>query len=278
MGDKRGVLSGHMKKAIDRLENLSGTVNLVIEVVDARAPAATRCAVVRRVLPGCRSVTVLSKADLADPAATSQWIEYLECLGEKALVFPYGKGKHAKKFVGRIVDYSGGGNRGQPVKAVVAGLPNVGKSTVLNMITGKKRAKVGAVPGVTRGLQLVNVRDGFLVLDTPGVVSSSAAKGEAGELPRLLGCIQESMFDTSEAAHILLSYCLPEYAGLLKRFYDLEAEPADAEDFFEAVARRRGFLLKGGMLDVDRVYPLLLRDFATGRVKGITLERPGEKE
>jgi len=277
MSRRRPVLSGHMKKAIDRLESLSGTVNLVLEVVDARAPRSTRCDIVTRVLTGCRSVTVFSKADLADPAATDKWVRHLGSWGERAIVFPFGKQKKRKKFIEDILESSGVSGGGEQVKAVVAGLPNVGKSTILNTITGRKRARVGARPGITRGLQLVTIRNDFMILDTPGVISSSIADREQELVLALVGCLQESGYDTHDAADFILSCTLPDYPELLSKHYDIEDMPGDPLSFYEAVARRRGFLQKGGMLDIDRVMPILLRDFSTGKLRGVTLERPDDQ-
>jgi ribosome biogenesis GTPase A len=226
----------------------------------------------RKVLRGCRFITVFTKADLADPRATKRWMSKIKEQGEDAVLFPFGEKKGRAKFISSVAGGSGGS--AQQLKAVVVGLPNVGKSTVLNLLTGKKRAKVGASPGVTRGVQLVSVRDDFLVIDTPGVVSSGAADRENGLTLALVGCLQDSFFEPSDAAAALLEHSLPDYSNLLAAHYDLDESFSGEHDFFEAVARRRGFLLKGGVLDLDRVYPLLVKDFSTGRIRGITLEQP----
>jgi len=275
MSGRKPVLSGHMKKAIERLETLSGVVNLAIEVVDARAPAATKCELMTKVLRGCTIVTVFSKADLADPAATNSWIEWYRARGTKAVVFPFGKHKDRNRFLKSVTaGFREAMGPGEQVKAVVVGLPNVGKSTVMNMMTGGKRVRTGAMPGVTRGIQLINVDNDFLVLDTPGVVSSAVGDDERAGTLALVGCLQDKFYDASEAVERLLELCLPDYAGLFREFYDLPENPADGESFLLSLARRRGLLKKGGEYDLDRVPPIVLKDFSTGRLSGVTLERP----
>lgn len=265
-----------MKKAVSRLEELSGTVNLVLEVVDARAPESTRCPIVAKVLAGCTFITVLTKADLADDTATRQWLSHFPDRGTPAVVFPYTKKGGRASFISQITgifekESGGAGN----IKAAVIGLPNVGKSTVLNMLTGKKRAKTGATPGVTRGLQMVNVNEKMLLLDTPGVVSSSVAGRQESLTLALVGCLQDTFYEPEEAVGRLMELCYPKYAGKFARFYDLDQIPAGAVAFYDALAARRGFLKKGGVYDIERVFPVILKDFSTGRFSGITLEHPG---
>ncbi len=263
-----------MKRAIERLEELSGTVDLLVEVIDSRAPESTRCRFVSKLIPGCRTVTVFTKSDIADDSVTEKWIEHFNESGEPAVIFPKEKHGEREKFLNRIIRAAGQGDPERGTRAAVIGLPNIGKSTTINFITGKRGAKVGARPGITRGLQLIKVRSDFLLLDTPGLVSPRIAQREENINLALVGCLQESFFDHEEAAVQLLEKSLSKYAEIYREFYGIDEATEDPMELFEAVAKRRGFLRKGGVLDLDRVYPLLIRDFSTGRISGISLESP----
>jgi ribosome biogenesis GTPase A len=274
MGDRKTILPSHMKKALDRLERLAGVVDLAIEVVDARFPRATRCDFIPRVLGGCDSVTVLTKTDIADPAATEKWLRHWSALGIRAVVFPSDFRADREKFIDHLLKARGAAPGPGGTRAVVAGLPNVGKSTLINFLIGRHTTRVGAAPGVTRGVQMANVRADFLIIDTPGIVSPRIARKEEGILLALAGCLQETFFESEETALHLLEIALPFYSKKFREYYDLSAIDRDPIKFCEEVARRRGFLRKGGFLDIERVYNLLIQDFSTGRISGITLESP----
>jgi len=274
MSNKNPVLPSHMKKAIERLETLSGVVNLVIEAVDARAPKATRCDFIARVIGGCRTATVLTKTDLADPAATKLWLKHLRAQNHGAIVIHGKSHKDRDGFLREILKSAPEADSATGTHAVVVGLPNVGKSTITNFLIGRRSARVGAKPGVTRGLQLVNIRDDFLLLDTPGIVSPRIARREQGITLALVGCLQENFYEPEDAALHLLSTTLSDYADRFRAYYDLKEAIEDPVGFCDAVARRRGFLRKGGSTDVERTYRVIVNDFSAGRISGITLEFP----
>jgi ribosome biogenesis GTPase A len=276
MSGKKNVLPSHMKRALDRLEQLSGVVNLVIEAVDARAPRATRCDFITKTIGGCRTATVLTKTDLADPGATKAWLAEFRREGRPAVTFAARENANRDAFI-RALLAAAGDTGPSGARAVVAGLPNVGKSTITNFLIGRRSARVGAMPGVTRGLQLIKLRDDFLLLDTPGIVSPRLARREEGLILALAGCLQENLYDQEEAAFKLLQMSLPEYEKTFFSFYGIKetgGEPGEPAAFCEALAIRRGFLRKGGEPDLDRACKTLVRDFSTGRISGITLERP----
>ncbi|HPI75599.1 MAG TPA: 50S ribosome-binding GTPase [bacterium] len=264
-------MPAHMSAAMRKLEELSGVINLAIQTVDARAPNLTRCDFIIRALPGCSQVTLVTKADLADPKALKEWLAHFEREGIPTLVFPHSNRAPREKFIEKIRRASGAPEN---VRAAVIGLPNVGKSTVMNYIVGKRSVRVGAQPGITRAVQLVNAGGNFVLVDTPGVVTPQFARREHGLSLALLGCLQDSFFNPDEAALHLLARSLPFYCRIFNEYYDVETETCDPVEFCEAVARRRGMLRKGGKLDLDRVYPLIVQDFSTGRIFGVSLEAP----
>ncbi len=278
MARSKPALARHMSKAVNRLEQLSGTVNLVLEVVDARAPGSTRCPVVSKVLAGCTFITVFTKTDIADSSATKKWRAHFLDAGRQSIVFPYGKKGGRAAFIAKLISAFEQESDGETnIIAAVIGLPNVGKSTVLNMLTGKKRVKVGATPGVTRGLQLVTVNEKMLLMDTPGVVSSGVAGKEESLMLALVGCLPDTFYDPEEAAERLMELCYERYSQKFAKFYDLKKPAKNPLEFYDALAARRGFLLKGGVYDIQRVFPVILKDFSTGRISGITLELPENK-
>ncbi len=274
MRNRNPVLPSHMKKAIERLETLAGVVNLVIEAVDARAPNATRCDFIARIIGGCRAATVLTKTDIADPDVTKLWLKHIRSRGNPAISFPTKSPSDRNRFIHELLKSDSGEADATGTRAVVVGLPNVGKSTITNFLIGRRGARVGAKPGVTRGIQLVNIRDDFLLLDTPGIVSPRIARREQGITLALVGCLQENFYDPEDAAFHLLSTALAGYAGKFKTYYDLKDTIDDPADFCNAVARRRGFLLKGGAEDIERAYRVIVNDFSSGRITGVSLEAP----
>lgn len=275
MSKKGPVLAGHMKKAIERLESLSGVVNLVAEVLDARAPLATHVDTASTVLRGLPRVLVMTKADLADDSVTKRWRDYYDNAGTPAVVFPFGAQKRKNSFISDLKKAAGmSPTEEEPIKIVVVGLPNVGKSTVLNFMTGKKSAKTGAMPGITRGVQIIKVSDDFLVLDTPGIVSSAAGNRDNAHLLALTGCLQESFFDAEQVSFSLAEIMSLRYPEKLAAFYDIKDSFNTAGEFFERLCARRGFLRKGGVPDIEKGYSALLRDFSSGRITGVTLELP----
>lgn len=275
MSKKGPVLAGHMKKAIERLESLSGVVNLVAEVLDARAPRATHVDTASSVLRGLPRVLVMTKADLADDSVTKQWQNHFKDIGTPAVIFPFGAQKRRNAFISELKKAAGmSPSEAEPIKIVVVGLPNVGKSTVLNLMTGKKSAKTGAVPGITRGVQIIKVSDDFLVLDTPGIVSSTAGNRDNSHILALTGCLQESFFDPEEVSCSLAEIMAARYPEKLSSFYDIKDSFNTAGEFFERLCARRGFLRKGGVPDIEKGYSALLRDFSSGRITGVTLELP----
>ncbi len=264
-----------MKKAIDRIEALAPTVNLVLEVKDARAPLSTRCDILSRALHGCARVTILTKSDIADKRVTPLWLDHFAATGAPAVVFPHNQPAQRAKFITSIKHhYEIATSTKLQIKALVLGLPNVGKSTVLNYLAAKKSAPTGAVPGITRGVHLINIGHDFLVIDTPGLVNSNVADTERGLTLAAAGCLQENQSDAEQTARHILNLCYDRYSRHFDAFYNITSQHTSHEEFFEAIARRRGFLLKGGTLDLEHVYPLFARDIITGRIHGVSFELP----
>lgn len=274
MTRRKTVLPGHMKKAIERIEELAPVVDVALEVVDARAPDASACPIITKILTTAYHVKVLSKADLADAAVSREWREKFTEQGATWSELPFGKHVPADIFLKKL-KLPGLDDPGRMIKALIIGIPNVGKSTLINALVGRRRAHTGARPGITKGLQLISLADNVYLYDTPGVINPTIRNETQGHILGLIGCLQENLFDVETAAYFLSEHLVENYTAKVKSTYGIDI-PAHTppEDLLEMLARRRGFLLKGGAPDIDRACRTLVNDFATGKLKGITLEYP----
>lgn len=275
MSKHKTVLPSHMKRTIERVEELAAAVDVVFEVVDARAPLSSRCHILTKILAGSFHVTVLSKVDLSDRTVTRAWEKHFEHNGAPWKELPFGRKMRAGDFF-NIPDLPRA--EGTMLKALAIGIPNVGKSTLINMLVGKHSAAVAARPGVTRGLQLLKASDGIFIYDTPGVINPTIKSESHAYILGLIGCLQDQFFDSEGAALYLAERIIA--GGVEKSFedgYDLELHSGCGNvGMIETLARRRGFLLKGGAPDFGRACRLLVTDFSTGRLRGISLEIPSE--
>lgn len=272
MASKKREMPSHMIRAVERMERLSAAVDLVLDVRDARAPAVSRCRLIPKLFPGAPIVPVLAKSDLAERAAVDRWLAELRSGDNAALAFHPGRKGGAARFWADI-------RRAAPlrpgvVKTLVAGIPNVGKSTIVNFLAGGRRARVGARPGITRDIQLLRGPDNFFLYDTPGVLPPTASGPREFAILALIGALQENAFDFQEAALFFLETALPDRGAALAEFYRMDECPSDPAEFFERLARRRGFLRTGGEPDLDRAWRRVVEDVSLGKIHGISLELP----
>lgn len=269
---------GHMKKAIEEIESKLKLVDMVIEVVDARVPVATLNPIFDRLFANKGRLLLLSKSDLADPKATE---EFVDKFNEDRTSFAVNlsnrndinrilkeisniKNKMLEEKDGRVEDFT--------LKMIVVGMPNVGKSTLLNALKGKKSARVGNTPGLTKNQQWVKTDYGFMILDTPGILSTSRKNQTLINNLKLVNGIENIEDDPAELAIILIDILKDLYPGVLKDRYDVDEE-ADRVAILEDIGRARGTLLRGGEIDYSRAGQILLQDFRSGKLGRISLER-----
>lgn len=282
-----GWYPGHMLKAGRAMQEVLRLVDLVVELVDARAPASTRNPRFRQLLQSRPVIIVANKADLADPALSRQWQAYLEAQGERVLLLDAPHLADPSRLVAawKQVAEAERRRRGatleltRPVRLMIAGVPNVGKSTLVNRLYEGKRALVGPKPGVTRQNQWVTLREGVELLDTPGVLWPSIQAKEHELRLGLVGCIRDEVI----GIELLTEFLWDVLRGLPPTLvnwpiYGLTGAPATPEEFIEAVARRRGLLLPGGRIDAERAATTVLKDFREGRLGRVTIERPPAEE
>ena len=271
---------GHMAKAKRLLIDQLKKVDLAIELCDARLPLSSRNPDLDRLLSGKRRILLLCKSDLAEPALTGAWISWFQSQGMDAMAYDASaaKTKQAKAFIAKGAQdvIERGERRGiqKTIRAMVVGVPNVGKSTFINRLYGGAVAQVGDRPGVTRANQWVKVTPYLELLDTPGMLWPKMEDKRAATRLAYIGTIRDAVYDQEALCiHLLrdLLASMPEAA--CARYKIKNPDAADAE-LLDEVCRGRGFLMKGGVSDTDRACAVILDEFREGKVGRITLERP----
>lgn len=273
---------GHMAKARRMLAESVKLVDVVIEMVDARAPASTRNPDFDDLFGTKPRVVVLNKADLADPEATRAWIRAYRARGWDAISFSANAGKGVKEAVSLVeraarpvVERMKAKGVNKTVRAMIVGIPNVGKSTFINRLRGSAAAKAGNRPGVTRGKQWIVVGPYLEFLDTPGMLWPKFEDKEAARRLAFLGSIRGEIMDNERLSAELLEFLrdrAPE--GTKARLkIDMDAEKS-GEQLLEEACRRRGWLLPGARPDTERASALILDEFRSGKMGRLTLEAP----
>ena len=276
---------GHMAKAKRLLADQLSRVDVVVELCDARLPYSSRNPDLDKLLAGKKRVLLLNKADLADPAATSAWLNYFRAQGIDAA--PYsastGKAKDALTVIDRAakeaVERAAQKGIRKIVKAMVVGVPNVGKSTFTNKLHGGNIAKTGDRPGVTRTKQWVPVDKTLELLDTPGILWPKFEDSSVGVRLAFTGAIRDEVIDIEELAMRLMDYLGKNYPKAIEERYKLTvSEEDDGYALLEKAGRKRGFLISGGEVDTERMSRILLDEFRGGKLGRFTLEFPPEGE
>lgn len=275
---------GHMTKTRRQMEQDLKQVDAVCEIVDARIPMSSRNPDIDSICANKPRIIVLNRMDLADPAATKRWAAYFkskgmvvistDCKSRKGIAdfAPAARTACAEK-VAR--DAARGMNR--PLRVMIVGIPNVGKSTLINQIAGRKGAKAENRPGVTRGKQWVTVDTSLLLLDTPGILWPKFEDAQVGMMLAFTGAVKEDVIDLEDLAARLMVLLWQRYPDKVKERYGIDCE-ADAPgwELLEAAGRKRGFLLARGEINLERMAKVLVDEFRSGKLGRFTLEEPEE--
>ena len=277
---------GHMTKTRRQIEADLKQVDAVCEIVDARIPISSRNPDIDAICGGKPRMIVLNRMDLADPAATAKWKNYFEKLGF-AVIATDCKTKRgiagftpaARKACAEKLQRDAARGMNRPLRVMVVGIPNVGKSTLINQISGRKGAKAENRPGVTRGKQWVTVDSGLQLLDTPGILWPKFEDPEVGMMLAFTGAVKEGVIDIEELACRLLELLLAYYPETLSDRYKVEA-PAGTPGYalLEMAGKNRGYLLSRGEIHTERMAKVLLDEFRGGKLGKFTLEQPKEAE
>ncbi|RQW77857.1 MAG: ribosome biogenesis GTPase YlqF, partial [Geobacter sp.] len=263
---------GHMGKALKKISELIKTADVIIEVVDARLPASSS----NQLLEGLRRnkpcIKVLNKSDLADPVVTTAWIRFLQqhsglCALPLSAKQPR-EVKHLIKLCLRLAPTRG--TPGRTLRAMVVGIPNAGKSTLINTLAGKCMAKVGDKPAITTSMQQIDLRNGIILSDTPGVLWPDMSDQDAAYRLAASGAIGAGALDYTNVGLFAVDFMTAHYSELLKCRYQLADLPASGAGILEAIGRRLGCLAVGGGIDLHRAAEAFLRELRAGKIGRVT--------
>lgn len=276
---------GHMTKTRRQMENDVKLVDLVAEVVDARIPVSSRNPDIDAMVGDRPRLIIFNRADQADPAMTAQWMAWFKGKGYGVLETDARSGKGVGQFSAtakavlkdKLAAWKAKGQVGRPIRAMVVGVPNVGKSTFINKVAKRKSAKASDRPGVTRGKQWVSVDAGLELLDTPGILWPKFEDEVTGLHLAFTGAVKDEVTDIEGLACALLELLRDRYPGALEERYKLaQMDGRQGWELLEQCARKRGMLVSGGGVDTERMARVLLDEFRGGKLGRFTLERPEE--
>ena len=296
-----------MKKTKEQIIEDLKLIDIVIEILDARVPLASQNPDIEDAIKNKKKIIVLNKADLADNNSTNKWIEYYTKKGIKAVAVEANTSKGIKDVIEAIKKeyseikekYVQKGRIGKAIRVMVVGIPNVGKSTFINGLAKRNTAKVGNKPGVTKQKQWIKVTNDIELMDTPGMLWPKFKDNEQGVHLAFVGTIGESSVDKEEIAYYLLDYLIKNYPKKLENRFNIEVyetsneldvdtlisdeeskkspnkkEPKETMKVLEEIARRRGALLSGGNINMQKISDIILNEFQSGKLGRITIELP----
>ena len=274
---------GHMTKTRRMIQDQMKHMDAVCEILDARVPLSSRNPDVEELTAGKPRLIVLNRVDLADPAATKRWAAWFRGRGFAVLEANARQGQGTAKFAGavrelladKLAAYAGKGQAGRMIRVMILGIPNVGKSTFINQVAKRKTAKAEDRPGVTRGKQWVPVDPSLELLDTPGMLWPKFDDPEVGVKLACTGAVRDEIMDLEELACRLMELLGRRYPQALLDRYKMETDEGDSGyDLLTKAGRKRGFLLRGGEVDTERMARILLDEFRGGKLGRFTLEEP----
>lgn len=275
---------GHMAKTRRKIKESLPLVDAVVEIVDARIPESSRNPELDEITSGKPRIILLNKSDIADPGATDAWMDYFRQKGAYVLAVDCKSGKGLNKFDAvcrealkeRIAQNEAKGMAGRPLRLMVVGIPNTGKSSFINRMSNKARLKVENRAGVTRSNQWVVCGNGIELLDTPGVLWPKFDDPSVGDKLAFIGSVKDDVMDVETIAVRLLDVLKKDYTDRLVERYKVSDDIAEQESYevLEAIGRKRGMLLRGNEVDTERAANTLLTEYRGGKLGNITLERP----
>lgn len=275
---------GHMTKARRMMEENIKLIDLVIEVVDARIPMSSRNPDIDNLAKNKARLILLNKSDLSDERLNQQWIDYFAQKGVLCLKLNSRSGARIKQMNSaieracheKIERDKKKGIMNRPVRAMVVGIPNVGKSTFINAYAGRACAKTGNKPGVTKGKQWIKLSKTVELLDTPGILWPKFDSEIVGRNLALIGSMNDEVINIEDLAFEAVTFLKNNYSGNLSERYGVD-EDEETLEIMDAIAAKRGCLKRGAMTDYEKLAGIILDDFRSGRIGRITLEKPGEE-
>jgi ribosome biogenesis GTPase A len=281
---------GHMTRARREIQAKLKLIDVVIELLDARIPLSSRNPMIDEILQSKPRLVLLNKHDLADPEVTAKWVAYFAERGLQALPVDSANGNQLKEITTRCKELFGAkiatqirkGINPRAVRALIVGIPNVGKSTLINRMAGRKIAATGDKPGVTKGQQWIKVGSEMELLDTPGILWPKFEDQQVGLRLAATGAIKEELLHISDIALYLVRYLTSHYGPSLQERYGINKLPENVQDtdaiveIMEEIGRKRGALLSGGRVDLEKASLIILREARAGKMGRISLESPDD--
>ena len=290
MTDNRGFekmniqwFPGHMTKAQRMIEENIALVDAVCEILDARIPYSSRNPDIDRLAGDKPRLIIINRTDLADPNLTARWRRYFEAQGLAILETDAKSGKGVSGFApavrrmlkDKLAAYEAKGQVGRPLRVMILGIPNVGKSTFINKVAGRKAAIAGDKPGVTRGKQWINIDQGLDLLDTPGILWPKFDSQEVGEMLAITNAIKADVLDKETLGANFMLRLREMYPKAIEERYKFTPDPdMNGFDLLEQAAKKRGFLVSRGEYDIERMANTLLGEYHDGKLGRLTLEAP----
>ncbi len=277
---------GHMTKTKRQIEKSLKLVDAVAEIIDARIPVSSRNPVLSQLIQNKPRVILMNKSDMADSLQTSRWIDFYKANGIPAIAIDCRTGKGLNGFIplvksvlsSRIASWEAKGMVGRQIRVMVVGIPNVGKSSLINRLAKNAKANVEDRPGVTRSNQWFTIGKGFDLLDTPGVLWPKFEDKTVGERLAFTGAVKDDVIDTEQLASRLLEVLRDSYSNNLKTRYRLEDTDLSAfkgYELLDLIGKKRGMLISGGEIDLERASIMILDEFRSAKLGRITLEQVG---
>lgn len=275
---------GHMTKTRRQIEADLKLVDAVCEIVDARIPISSRNPDIDAICGNKPRIIVLNRMDLADSETTKSWISYFRSKGMAALATDCKSKKGITSFQPAVrsvlkekIERNAAKGMNKPLRIMIVGIPNVGKSTFINQISGRKGAKAENRPGVTRGKQWVTVDNGLLLLDTPGILWPKFEDPKVGMMLAYTGAVKENVIDAEELASFLMTLLWSRYPDTIRSRYKVDMpEETPGYMLLEETGRKRGYLLSRGEIDTERMAKVLLDEYRSGKLGHISFESPEE--
>ena len=284
---------GHMAKTRRIMQSNLKLVDVVVEITDARIPYSSRNPEMDRLVGSKPRLLLLNKSDSADETVTSMWLDHYKRKGITAIATDCRSGKNVNRFQAalrelmkdKLAQWDAHGMTGRPIRLMIVGIPNVGKSSFINRLAGSKRAKVEDRPGVTRGKQWVTLEGDLELLDMPGVLWPKFEDKRVGEMLAFTGAVKDDIMDMEYLACRFLEYMNAQYPELIKNRYGIETEDIPENDdstmgcvqgfeILERIGKKRGFLVSGGEINTERAAITVMDEFRSGKLGRLSLEKP----
>ncbi len=267
---------GHMHKSRKAIKEILPIIDLIIEVLDARIPYSSENPMIDEICGEKKRIKVLTKSDLADPELTSCWINYYknkhQITTQAVTTEKPDQIRQLSQLCHKLVPQNN--NQHKTLNVMIMGIPNVGKSTLINTLAGKSIAKTGNEPAITKGLQKIKLDDGIMLFDTPGMLWPKVENEKSGYRLATTGAIKDTAISHDDVAFFAVDYLLKTYPERLAERFSLAEIPATEIEFLEIAGTKRGCLGRGGRVDIERISTLLLNELRSGQLGQITLETP----